>query len=210
MFHGVLRGDHHERLRQRVRLPVDADLALVHGFEQRRLRFRRGAVDLVGQQKIAEDGSGLELEGFRVGVIDGDAEDVAGQHIAGELQPVEAARNRARQRLRQRGLADAGHIFDEQMAARQQADHGEPHHFRFAANGPRRGPSPTRPAWRGFRARIQPAGRPLIPAGTLQVHHTKDRRASAFERGRGARCAAWWRRPAFSVKLEFCPPFQGA
>ena len=139
MFDGVLRGDHHERLRQRMRFPIDADLALVHGFEQRRLRLRRGAVDLVGQQKIAEDGSRLELEGFQVGVIDGDAEHVAGQHIAGELQPVKAARNRARQRLCQRGLADAGHIFDEQMAARQQADHGEPHHLRFAANGPPQG-----------------------------------------------------------------------
>ena len=135
MFHGVLRGDHHERLRQRMRLPVDADLAFVHGFEQRRLRFRRGAVDLVGQQEITEDRSRLKLKGFRVGVVDGDAKHVAGKHIAGELQPVEAAGNRARQRLSQRSLADAGHIFDEQMAARQQADHGEPHHFRFAANG---------------------------------------------------------------------------
>ena len=139
MFHRVLRGDHHERLRQRVRLAVDADLAFVHGFEQRRLRLRRGAIDLVGQQEIGEDRSRLELEGFRMGVIDGDAEHVAGKHVAGELQPVEAAGDGARQRLRQRGLADAGHIFDEQMAARQQADHGQPDHFRFAANGPAEG-----------------------------------------------------------------------
>jgi hypothetical protein len=42
---------------------VDGHLALVHGFEQRGLRLGRGAVDLVRQEKVGEDGAGLELEG---------------------------------------------------------------------------------------------------------------------------------------------------
>ena len=32
-----------------------------------------------------------------------------------------------RQRVRERGLADAGHVFDEQVAARQQAGERQPH-----------------------------------------------------------------------------------
>jgi hypothetical protein len=42
---------------------------------------------------------------------------------------VEAAGHGARQRLGQRGFAHAGHVLDQQMAARQQADQREPHDF---------------------------------------------------------------------------------
>ena len=113
---------------------VDGDLAFVHGFEQRRLRLGSGAIDLVGQQEIGEDRSGLELELLRVRVVDGDAEHVARQHVAGELQAVKAAVYGARQRLREGGLAHAGHVFDEKMTAGQQADEGQPHHFGLAPN----------------------------------------------------------------------------
>ena len=40
----------------------------------------------------------------------------------------------ARQRLRQRGLADAGNVLDQQVAARQQAGERKAHHFRLSAN----------------------------------------------------------------------------
>ena len=40
----------------------------------------------------------------------------------------------ARQRLRQRGLADARDVLDQQVAARQQAGERQAHHFRLAAN----------------------------------------------------------------------------
>ena len=62
MFDRVLRGDHQKRLRQRVRVRVDRDLAFVHGFEQRGLRLGRGAVDFVGQQHVGEDRAALEFE----------------------------------------------------------------------------------------------------------------------------------------------------
>ena len=39
-----------------------------------------------------------------------------------------------RQGLRQRGLAHAGHVFDEQVAARQQRDQRELDGFVLAAN----------------------------------------------------------------------------
>jgi hypothetical protein len=59
VLHRILRGDHHEGARQHVRTAVDGHLAFVHGFQQRRLRLGRGAIDLVGQQEIGEDRPGL-------------------------------------------------------------------------------------------------------------------------------------------------------
>ena len=99
-------------------MAVDRHLSLIHGLEKGRLRLRRSAVDLVGQQKISEDRPGLELEGFGLLVIYSHAKNVAGQHVAGELQAVEAAGDRSRQRLRQRGLTDARNVFDKQVPTR--------------------------------------------------------------------------------------------
>ena len=45
-----------------VRGVVDRDLAFAHRLEQRRLRARRGAVDLVGEDDVREDRAALELE----------------------------------------------------------------------------------------------------------------------------------------------------
>ena len=103
-----------------MRVVVHGDLRFVHGFEQSGLRFRRGAIDLVGQHDVGENRAGLELELLLDGVEDADADDVAGQHVRGELDALKRTVERMRQRLRQRGLADAGHVFDEQVAARQQ------------------------------------------------------------------------------------------
>ncbi len=116
-------------------LAVDGDLPLVHRLEQRGLRLRRGAVDLVGQQEVGEDGARLEFERLGVGVVDGDAEDVAGQHVAGELQAVEAAVDGAGEGVGEGGLAHAGDVLDQQVAAREQADERQAHHLRLAADG---------------------------------------------------------------------------
>ena len=62
-----------------------------------------------------------------VRVEDGDADDVGRQQIAGELHALPGEAQHLRERVCQRGLADAGHVFDEQMPARQQAGEGEPH-----------------------------------------------------------------------------------
>ena len=62
VLHWILRGDHQKWIGQRMRMTVDRDLALVHRLQQRRLRLRRRAVDLVSEQNIGEDGPALELE----------------------------------------------------------------------------------------------------------------------------------------------------
>ena len=117
----VLRGDHEEGLRQRARLAFDGDLLLLHGLEQRALRLRPGAVDLVGQQDLREHGAGVEHEGFLVALVDADAVEVRRHQVGGELHAREPQTERHRKRMRQRGLAHAGHVFDQQVAAGQHA-----------------------------------------------------------------------------------------
>ena len=56
----VLRRDDEERVGELVRAAVDGDGALLHRLEQRRLRPRRRAVDLVGEQDVREDDAPLE------------------------------------------------------------------------------------------------------------------------------------------------------
>ena len=55
------------------------------------------------------------------------ADDVRGQQVAGELHALPGEAEHLRQRVRQRGLADAGHVLDEQVAARQQAGECQAH-----------------------------------------------------------------------------------
>ena len=55
MLFRVLGRDDHEGRFQPMRVPVERDLAVVHGFEQRALRARGSAVDLVSQDHIGEE-----------------------------------------------------------------------------------------------------------------------------------------------------------
>ena len=66
----VLGREHEERRRQRVRRPVDGDLPLGHRLEQRRLRLRHRAVDLVDEHDVREHRAGAELEVAGLLVVD--------------------------------------------------------------------------------------------------------------------------------------------
>jgi hypothetical protein len=54
---------------------------------------------------------------------DTDPDQVAGHQVGGELHARELQPERHRQRVGQGGLADAGHVFDQQVPAGQQAGH---------------------------------------------------------------------------------------
>ena len=54
----VLRREDEERRVELVALPRDRDLVLLHRLEQRRLGLGRGAVDLVGETRLAKIGPG--------------------------------------------------------------------------------------------------------------------------------------------------------
>ena len=134
MLDGILRGDDQERLRQRHGFAVDGDLRFVHGFEQRGLRARRGAIDFVGENDVGENRSGAKFKFARFGVVDADAEHVAGQQVGSELDALKAAMKRFGEGLGERGFADAGNVFDQQVAARQERDQRELDGFFFAIN----------------------------------------------------------------------------
>ena len=156
-------------LGQRVGDPVDRDRALAHRLEQRRLHLRARAVDLVGEHHVGEDRPGLEHEAAVLGAAaqlgQRAAEQVARQQVAGELDAAEARVDRARERVGERGLADARDVLEQQVAARDQGLDRAPHHLGLAAQ-------------RALDVRAQPRGQ----AGGLAHREPGEvvRRASAL------------------------------
>ena len=75
------------------------------------------AVDLVGEQDVGEHRALLDPERRGLGVVDARAEDVGRQQVRRELDALELRRDRLRQRRRGQRLGDAGHAFEQQVAA---------------------------------------------------------------------------------------------
>ncbi len=118
----ILRGQHQERIGQRIGLIADRHLPFLHGLEQRALHFRRRAIDFVGQDEIAEYRTVLGAECPVLRVVDHGPDDVGGQHVGRELQPLEMQRDAAGQRLQRQGFGQAGHAFQQHVAVGQQRD----------------------------------------------------------------------------------------
>ena len=112
---------------RRVGYTVDGDLSLFHCFQQRGLGLRRGAVDLVGEDELGDDGTGPVFEATGLLVEDVDPGHIAGEEIGGELDALEGTADRARDRLGQDRLADAGDVLDEDVTATEQRDKHEEH-----------------------------------------------------------------------------------
>ena len=122
---GVLGGDDQERVGHLVGDAVDGRLPLLHALEEARLRLRRGPVDLVGEDDLAHDRAGPELELLGLLVVDRQAGHVGREQVRRELDPPERAAQAAGDRLREDGLAGPRHVLDEEMAAAQQGDERE-------------------------------------------------------------------------------------
>ncbi len=116
LLDGVLRRDHEERLSHRTGDAVDRDVPLLHHLEQRRLGLRARPVDLVGEHDVREDRAGVEGELAGLLVVHRDAGDVARQEVGGELDACARALHRLRDRAGERGLARAGHVFEQHVA----------------------------------------------------------------------------------------------
>ena len=124
-FHleGILRRHHEKGLVENVRGVPDGDLLLLHGFEQGRLGFWRGAIDFVGQQEIREDRPGLEIHDlFAVAVIlhYRGADHIGGHQVGRELDARILQRNGLRQRAHEQSLAHARHPLQQNVRAGQQ------------------------------------------------------------------------------------------
>ena len=100
---------------------ADRDLALLHDLEQRGLHLGGRAVDLVGEEEVAEDRAELGVERPLLRAVDARADEVRRDEVGRELDAGERAAEDARGRLDGQGLGEPGHALDEQVALREQA-----------------------------------------------------------------------------------------
>ena len=92
VFDRILRRDHQKRLRQRQAALLDADHSFAHRFEQRGLRLRRRAIDLIGEKYVGENRAGDEFEFLLVLVVNRHADDIRRKKIARELDALKRKR----------------------------------------------------------------------------------------------------------------------
>src|SRR5579864_1091191 len=135
---GILRGQHEERRGQFVIVAAHRAGQLLHGLQERRLRFGRRAVDLVGQQDVGEDGTFDERPGAVAGggvfFDDVGAGDVGGHQVRGELNALEQQAQRLRERAHQQRLGGARQPGDQAVAAHEKPDHDLLEDFFLADN----------------------------------------------------------------------------
>ena len=96
---------------------------LLHRLEQRRLRLRRRAVDLVREHDVGEDRARLELEehpAVRVLLHDVGADDVGRHQVRRELDARELEVQDVGERVHEAGLADARNALEQHVAAGEQ------------------------------------------------------------------------------------------
>jgi len=98
---------------------VHRDGALLHRLEQRGLRLRRRAVDLVRQHEIGEDRPRPEGELPRAGE-ECNSGDVGGHQIGSELDALELDVEGERQSAYQQRLRRPGHPLEQHVTAGQQ------------------------------------------------------------------------------------------
>ncbi|KKL46682.1 hypothetical protein LCGC14_2343150, partial [marine sediment metagenome] len=78
-----------------------------------------------------EDRAALKDKLPALGIVDAHAEDIAGQHVGGELNSIEASLDALGDGAGQYRLAHAGDILQQHMPPRQQCDDDLPHRLRL-------------------------------------------------------------------------------
>lgn len=121
-----------KRPRQLVAHAVDADLALLHPFQQRRLRARAGAVDLVGQDDVGEDRAAAEGELRGLLVVNAGAGHVRRQQVGCELDAPELGGDAFGQRAGEHRFAHPRHVFQQHVPVGQQPGQHELDHRALA------------------------------------------------------------------------------
>ena len=120
----VLRGEHVERLVELIGLALHGDAMLLHRFEQRRLRLRRGAVDFVRQHDVGEDRPRREhhlpATGSRILLHEIRAGDVGRHQVGRELDARELQRQHARHRMNQQCLCQTWRTHDQAVPTDEQ------------------------------------------------------------------------------------------
>ena len=111
----VLGGDDRKGLWQGVAHPVHRDLSFLHGLQKGRLGAGSGAVQLVGEEQIAQHRTGL-IAHSPGGVRHGIARHVGGQNVRGKLHAAAAQAQHAGKGQRHGGLPHAGDVLQQDMS----------------------------------------------------------------------------------------------
>ena len=119
----VLGRDHEERIGKLVHLAVDRDLALLHRLEQGGLGARRGAVDLVGEEDVREDGAGKEDLLSRLDHVH--AVELGRGRVGRELDALELRPEHMRDGAADQRLRAARRPLEEDVAVRECGDEQE-------------------------------------------------------------------------------------
>ena len=118
---GVLRSHYEKGLGQLVGLAVEGYLPLLHCLEQGGLYLRRGTVYLVREQEVAHYCAVAVNELARFAAEHGEARDIRGHDVGGELYAVELAAYRPRKRGYHLRLADARDVLEEHVTLAEQS-----------------------------------------------------------------------------------------
>ncbi len=118
---GVGGGQDREGPREPVGLALDRDLPLLHGLQERGLRLRGRPVDLVGEQQVRVDRALAVDELAGLLVVEEGAGDVGGEQVGGELEAPEVEPEALGEAPRGEGLAEAGEVFEEDVAPGEDA-----------------------------------------------------------------------------------------
>ena len=125
-FDGILRGENEKRRFDFVLVTTHRAGQLLHCLKQSGLRFRRRAVDFIGQQNVRKNRTGDERPGAMAGAgiffDDVGAGDVGRHQIGRELNAVKTKAQRARQRAHQQRLGGAGKTREQTMPSHEQRD----------------------------------------------------------------------------------------
>src|SRR4051794_1459395 len=162
----VLRREHEQRTLERVADAVHRHLVFLHRLEQGRLRLRRRAVDLVGEDHVGKDRPGDEADlaapADPVLLDHFGADDVRRHQVRRELDAVELQVNRLRQAFDQQRFRQPRHAAEQHVSAGEKRGQDLLNHRLLADN-------------RAAELVSQPAGEALR---LVEVHRAKLYRGS--------------------------------
>ena len=122
---GILGSEDDEGAGEESGIAFDGNLTFLHGLEEGGLGAWGGAVNLVGEQDLGEDGAGAELELAGFLVIEVGAGDIGGEEVGGRLDAAKGTAERLGDRPGEHSLADAGDILEKDMTLAEDSNENE-------------------------------------------------------------------------------------
>ena len=187
----VLRREDEERVGQEVGRALDRDLALLHRLQQRRLRPRRGAVDLVDEEQVREHRPRHEAQA--AGLEQAGPGDVRGKEVRRALDPGHPQVQGAGDGAGEERLAGARDVLEQDVAVRQQRHRDHPQRLVRPDHRPRDGAAEVVP---------QPAAGAEVDTGLGRARARARARAAVPGTSAGAPAAAAGAPAARSASMD--------